>query len=428
MRAKTALSFAGILLFLSLASAGRAQQVVATGQAIQTPQVAVAGTGDSMIVWTDFEGTGSSSSFGVFARLYDANGKPKGRPFSVPQSRAGHQLLPQVAADDRGNFIAVWQGGFYGAHSDTSGGDGDGAGVFAQRFDRNGARLGSSFRLSRSAAGDQLTPNVAMGSDGSFVAVWQDCTGTQRRCSELHASRFTASGERKGEELKIPVLTATSYIDGRPVQNPTPHVVFEPGGFAIGWTEQEACYKFEFEKFPVIVHFTDSGQPVGERFRLDDGDCEDATGWTIVALTASRTGASAAFFNGLRNSFQLFAPGGDLVGARKVIGRPNACRRRNGCELIGAAAMTAGGGFAVVWNDYLTTENPPATHFSLQAQFFDPLGTPLGKRVQVVSSVEEFFAPAAAFAKDGGLIVVWGDGFGPNGPHVILRLRRIARN
>lgn len=418
-----------LLLLFTLASAGAAQQVIATGQEIRDPQVAVAGTGDFMVVWSQFDGVISpaSAGHGIFARLFDASGTPKGGPFFVPRNRAGDQILPQVAADDLGNFVVVWQGGFDADSGGGSGGDGDGAGVFAQRFDRNGARLGSVFRLSRSTAGDQLSPNVAMASNGSFVAVWQDCTGRQRRCSELHVARFTAGGERRGEELEIPVLTATSYSDGRPVPNPTPHVVIEPGGFAVGWTEQEACYKFQFEKFPVILHFTNSGQPVGDRYRLDDGACEDATGWSVAALTASRTGVSAAFFNGERNSFQLFGPDGDPTGGRKVVGRRDP-RGTGFSEYIGDAAMHSNGDFAVVWVEFLTTGNPPATQSSYQAQFFNALGRPLGGRVQVVSSLKELFPPAVAFAKDGGLIVVWGEGQSPHGGHLVLRMRKVQRN
>ena len=410
--------FAGFLLLLGMASSSPGQQLVATGRAIQYPQVAVAGTGDFMIVWGDFRG---SQGFEIFARLFETSGQPKGPAFVVPGNPGGHQILPQVAADEQGNFVVVWQGGlFTGGSVPALGGDGDGPGVFAQRFDRNGARLGSSFRLNRTRAGDQLTPNVAMASDSSFVAVWQDCTGTQRRCSELHVGRFTAAGERKGEELEIPVLTASFFLDGSPVPNPLPHVAIEPGGFVVGWTEQEACYKFEYEKFPVVAHYTDSGQPLGERDRLDDGDCEDSTGWSLAALTASRAGSSAAFFNGERNSFQLFRPDGEPAGPRKVVGRQTAC-----CEFIGDAAMDSGGGFAVVWN-----QEPSAitgTRYSLQAQFFDPLGRPLGERIRVVSSTQQFPPPAAAFSKDGGLIVVWNDNLSPNGTHRRLLFRQVRQ-
>jgi hypothetical protein len=404
-----------LLLFCAAAASGAVQRTVATGQEIQNPQVAVAGTGDYMVVWSDLTRAQDSD---VFARLFEASGKPKGGAFVVHESRAGEQINPRVAADERGHFVVVWQGGFYGDRAGTvAGGDGDGTGAFAQRFDRNGTRVGSPLRLSASAAGDQITPNVALGSDGSFVAVWQDCTGPQHRCSELRVGRFTAGGERKGEELKIPVLTATFYISGGAIANPTPDVAIEPGGFAIGWTEQEACYKFEYEKFPVIVHFTDAGRPVGQRFRLDDGLCEDATGWTLIALTTSRTGESAAFLQGKRNSFQLFAPGGDPAGARKVVGRRNPCSRVDGCEIILDAAMNSDGEFAVVWDQILNVRDPePRSILSLQTQFFDPLGRPLGRRFEVMPTPTLPLPSAVviAFTPDGSLLLVWGDSLAGN--------------
>ncbi|HEV8581402.1 MAG TPA: hypothetical protein VGX68_20235 [Thermoanaerobaculia bacterium] len=420
------IAFAGFLLLLGFASSGMAQRVVATGREIQDPQVAVAGTGDFMIVWSDLDSpVGSAPSFGVFGWMFEASGKPKGRAFRVHRDPAGDQILPQVAADEQGNFVVVWQGGFfYGRNLESPGGDGNGTGVFAQRFDRSGARQGAPLRLSRSAAGNQITPNVAMSSDGSFTAVWQHCTP---RCSELHVGRFTAGGERMGETLEIPALTATYYESGRPAPNPTPSVTTGPAGFAIGFTEQEACYKFEFEKFPVIVRFTDSGRPAGEKFRLDDGMCEDATGWELAALTVSRTGSSAAFFNGERNSFQLFGSDGALVGPRTVVGKRNRCGG-NGCESIDDAAMSSDGGFVALWHRFVTvTEPKPAISFLLEAQFFDPLGRPLGQRVRVASTPFEPFRSAAAFANDGSLLVVWAQPDGYRSAHRLL-VRRIQRN
>lgn len=244
MKMKT--GFSAFLLVFALSSAGLGQQVVSSGGRIENPSVVVAGTGDFMIVWNDLDD--GIKSYGVFARLFEASGKAKGPAFLVHENRVGDQVQPKVAADEQGNFVVVWQGGSFTRGSDVwPGGDGDGLGVFAQRFDRKGTRLGAPIRLSRSAAGDQITPNVAMDANGSFVAVWQDCPQFNR-CPEIHAARFTAGGQRRGKELKIPVLIGIG-ISG-PVPNPTPHVALEPGGFAVGWTENEACYKWYFERFP----------------------------------------------------------------------------------------------------------------------------------------------------------------------------------
>jgi len=396
--------FAGLLLLLGLAPAGLGQQVIATGIGLRYPAVAVAATGDFVVVWNDIDGSDihGVSSLGVFAQLYDRSGKAKGPAFLVHDDRAGDQVQPRVAVDERGNFAVVWQGGtFVHGASDWPGGDGDGLGVFIQRFDRNGNRLGRAIRASRSADGSQAFPNVAMDASGAFVVVWEDCP-LLNRCPNLRVGRFTAAGEPKGKELEIPVLSAGGSV-------PPPQILLEPGGFAVGWTEYEACNTLQLESFPVILRFADSGRQLGERFRLEDGDCNDGTGWSLVALTADRVGSSAAFFNGIRNSVQLFTPAGDFAGPRMVIGRPNPCNATR-CESIGTAAMDAEGRFAVIWDFQRGTGDPadPVRH-SLLAQFFDAKGRPFGDRFEIASSPLQFLSPAAVLDPNGTLIVVWND-------------------
>lgn len=396
--------FAGFLFFLGLASAGLGQQVAATGRGIQNAAVAVAGTGDFMIAWNDLDNLdGGVQSTGVYARIFEASGKPKGPAFLVHESRVGDQVRPKAAADERGNFVVVWQGGTFVRGSDVwPGGDGDGRGVFFQRFDRNGKRLGGTIRASRSTGGDQAYPNVAMEADGGFYVVWDHCRQIDF-CSSLRVGRFSATGERRGKELDIPVLGGSRAI-------PSPTIAVKPGGFAVGWTEYEGCYKFQLESFPVVLHFTSSGRQIGEKFRLDDGNCDDGTGWNLAALAASpAAGSSAAFFNGLaRNSFQLFGSDGDPAGPRKVIGSRSSCVA-NQCEYITGAAMDSDGNFAVMWTHELF-EHPQPTRYSLQVQFFDPQGRPLGERTEVFASSQVFSPPPAVdFTKDGNLLVVWTD-------------------
>jgi hypothetical protein len=430
MRIGTA--FAAVLVGFGIGAAAFGQQPVANGTAPGAPAVAVAAeSGDFVIVWNDVDGVERNgfSSMGVFARLFEASGKPKGPAFRVHQETSGDQALPKVALDERENFVVVWQGGTWTRGTNSwPGGDGDGMGVFVQRFDRNGRRLGDPLRASRSAAGSQVHPNVAVRPDGSFLVVWEDCprfNQFNQDCPNLRVGSFSAGGERQGGELEIPVLRNVGL--GGPTPIPTPHIVVEPGGFAVGWTEFEACYKWFQEAFPVILHFTDSGQPVGERFRLDDGDCEDATGWHLRALVADREGSSAAFFRGLRDSFQLFDPAGRPVGRRKVI------RRARVDEQITTAAMAADGRFAVIWDAHAATGDPQSPdRFLLLASFFSPQGEPLGKRIEVASSPWFLHTPpAVAFGKNGTLIVVWAQDFSSNGgasfTHRLL-FRQVRRN
>ncbi len=380
-------AFVTPLLFLTLAPATLGQQLVAAGPGIRNPALAVAATGDFIAVWND--GDDGTGSFGVFARLYDESGKPKGPVFPVHEDRFGDQLWPQVAADERGNFVVVWQGP-----------DGDGVGVFAQRFDRTGRRLGHAIRTSRSAAGFQISPDVAMNADGSFLVVWNDCP-RHDRCPSLRVGRFSAGGKRRGQELEIPVPA------GGGSNPPRAQIAIEPEGFAVGWTERtigHQCVNSDVR----VRHFTTSGRPAGEPFHLDDtGNC-DTPGWSLAALVTDRAGSSAAFFNGLRNSFQLFEPDGNLAGPRRVIGR-RSCHGLQ-CEHISAVAMASDGHFAVIWNRQQAASDPEVSvRYSLLVQFFDAAGRPLGERFEVASSSEFIYESAAAFDENRTLVLIWND-------------------
>ena len=413
---KIRMAWAALVLLFTFAAAGVAQQGVATGRYIRNPQVAVGGTGDFMVVWNEFDPQFNQQAL---ARVYDGKGNPVGPAFQVSENLSNAESAAKVAADARGNFVVVWD-------SD----DGDGLGIFLQRFNRRAKKVGSPIRANRSVAGYQITPNVAMDADGSFVVAWQDCP-RPFDCPDFRAARFSAAGQRQGGELVIPVQSQGS-IDGVPMAAPAPHVAIEPGGFVVGWTEQENCFRSFQESFSVIAHFTDSGLPVGEPFRLDDGEC-DATGWELAALTTDQEGASAAFFNGVRNSFQLFEPGGGVAGPRTVIGKRNPCpdgaALQLGCEKISSAAMGSDGRFAVVWQLARTTADPAKPDDFFLAQFFDSEGRPQGDRFEVASSsLRPLLESAAAFNPDGSLSVVWSQD-GPSGsPESRLLLRRIRRN
>ncbi len=63
-----------------------------------------------------------------------------------------------------GGFQIVWQ---------SDGQDGDGWGVFGQNFTRNGTASGDEFSIADMTVGDQENPDVAFNEDGNGMHVWQ---------------------------------------------------------------------------------------------------------------------------------------------------------------------------------------------------------------------------------------------------------------
>jgi Ca2+-binding RTX toxin-like protein len=138
------------------------------------PVVAVDRTGRFVIAWESVQEDGSGS--GIYARLYDSSGNPRGLPFQVNTTTRGDQSTPSIGMDAEGKFTIAWT-------SDSRDEDGSGSGVYAQQFDPNGGRIDRVFRINSTTEDDQSDPALAVQSNGNVVAAWQ--SQTPRRNSSL---------------------------------------------------------------------------------------------------------------------------------------------------------------------------------------------------------------------------------------------------
>jgi hypothetical protein len=116
-------------------------------------------SGSFVIAWVGQDGSGT----GVFARRYDSNGNAQGNEFRVNTTTANAQSHPVVAINLSGVFVIGWN---------SSGQDGSGYGVYAQRYWSDGSKNGSEFRVNTYTSGDQRRPSVAMNQLGTFVFTW----------------------------------------------------------------------------------------------------------------------------------------------------------------------------------------------------------------------------------------------------------------
>ncbi len=88
--------------------------------------------GDFVVTWSVFNAT---TSWDVYAALYDSTGNVIKNAFEVNTYTANVQNAAAVAMDAGGNFIITWQ---------SLGQDGSGYGVYARRFDITGAVIGGT--------------------------------------------------------------------------------------------------------------------------------------------------------------------------------------------------------------------------------------------------------------------------------------------
>jgi len=125
--------------------------------------VAVDGSGAFVVVYVDNDG----NLLGVFGQRYDSGGSAVGAAFQVNTYTTGRQRNADVALDGAGNFVVAWRS--------EGGQDGDGDGIFGQRFASNGSAIGGEFQVNTYTTGDQQNgSDVAADAAGNFLVVWRD--------------------------------------------------------------------------------------------------------------------------------------------------------------------------------------------------------------------------------------------------------------
>jgi len=149
-----------------------------------SPSVGMSVQGDFVIAWESYLHDGSSD--GIYAQRYNSLGVPQGAEFLVNSFTIGQQRFPAVAVDSQGDFVITWQ---------TLGPDGDGYGIYAQRYNSDGSTESTNFRVNTFTSGWQLAPTVAMDSDGDLVFAWQSAAQDGSSYG-VFAQRFLKVGQR----------------------------------------------------------------------------------------------------------------------------------------------------------------------------------------------------------------------------------------
>jgi Ca2+-binding RTX toxin-like protein len=138
--------------------------------------------------------------------------------FQVNSTTAANQRQPSVAAFQDGGFIVAW-------HSVDQ--DGDGAGVYAQRYNAQGNALGSEFRVNTYTTSDQDVPSVIVLNDGGFVVVWESL-GQDGSGDGIYGQRYDADSNPAGSEFRVNTYT-DSYQQGASL------AALSGGGFVVTW-------------------------------------------------------------------------------------------------------------------------------------------------------------------------------------------------
>ena len=372
-----------------LAASPEAQINTSTLNQQQEARVAVLADGGHVVVWTSEWQDGSF--WGVYAQRYDAAGAKLGGEVLVNTATSDNQIAPAIAPLAGGGYVVVWQ-----SHNQ----DGNSWGVYAQRFDVAGARIGGEIAVNQSTAGEQHQPAVVGLAGGGFVVAFTNG-------SEVSARQFDAAGVPKGGDF---TWVNTSYGD----QQNLPRMAALPdGGFVTVW-QSHAQDGSGWGVYGRV--YGPDGVARGAEFKvavtsLDHQQAPSvavlADGSFVVAWQSNQDGSGGGIY------VRRFGADGAALGGETIA---NTTVMYD--QYQPAITALADGGYMVAWSSHLQDGGDSGIY----GQRFDASGAKVGGELHISDSTAGMqHRVALAGRPDGGWVSVWdsagqdGSGYGVYG-------------
>lgn len=289
---------------------------------------------------------------------------------------SSRQSEPHTIALRDGGYVTVWSG---------AGPLDEGYGIFLQRFDATGNRLGGETLVNTTTQYAQHNPSVALLASGGYAVTWDNTVPGNGpgdpAALGIFAQAFDASGGRVGVETRV--------SDGGHAQRVS---ALAGGGYVVAWADNS-------EESVRAQRFDAAGRLLGSSVVLDDDLFASA-----ISVTATDVGFIAAWraYNEGQAptiAIQSFTAAGARIGATVRIAR-------DGDSTMPEILRLAGGGLALVW----------AEADGLYAQLLASDGRPAADRFLVQASpTGASLLHSVVAAPDGGFVVAW-QVFGGVGP------------
>ncbi len=299
-------------------------------------------------------------SYGVYAQRLDPVGRKIGGEVHVNQRTAGGQDEPAVAVTDDGEVWIAWSS----THT-----DGQGKAIMLRRYAMTPfgiEPITNETIANATTVGDQSTPAIAIGGNGDVLLAW---TQTLDDRSNIITRAFNTLGEPVSEESTI--AATKGAIDRRASLATT------PGGFTLVWSRQSDGAA----SWDVIAHRVNAlGAPLGQPIMVGDTDAlriepsiaADASGATVIAWLEQDASGVAYHAVAQRFDSQLSPVGEEYHPAT------TSASRHSGV----AVAAATDGRFLLIWNEEgekIDTDGHPVMLADVMAQRFDADGATDGE-------------------------------------------------
>ena len=320
------------------------------------------------------------SSSGIFGQRFNFLGQKVGSEFEVTTYTTGDQTAPAIAATGNGGYVVVWQ---------SAGQDGSDYGIFGQRFGllpgpvAKFGKLGSEFPINTYTTGSQSRPAVASGGKGDFVVVWESY-GQDGNKLGVFGQRFDGSGSKVSTEFQV--NTATSGNQYEPVVG-----MDRAGGFVVAWTGSDA------EGRGILgQRFDASGTKAGAEFPVNTfvgGDEKEP------AIAVRSTGDFLVVWTGASEILgQIYNASGEKVGPEF-----DADFNAIGTQDRPSATIDRSGNYVVAWDS--TVDQVDISTHQVVGQRLDPTGTFVNQEFVLSQNAPADFVKIAEAGS--GLVAVW---------------------
>ena len=172
----------------------------------RSPRVAALPGGGFVLVWASSNASVGDdfSSWSIQSRRLDSEGQPVGEEIQVNQGIVSAQRSPDVAVGGDGDFVVVWES------FTTSPGDDDSYwSIIARSFFASGTPRTDDFQVNTYTTGSQRYPSIAAGADESFLVAWQSAgsAGDDSSNDSIQGQRLTLDGAAVGSEFQVNAYT-----------------------------------------------------------------------------------------------------------------------------------------------------------------------------------------------------------------------------
>ena len=328
--------------------------------------------GGYVVVWQSSQG----GSADIYMQRYSDGGVALGGEVRVNSVVAGDQLQATVTAGADGGFAVAWA-------SAREQGD---YGVYLQRFDADGAKLGSETQVNTTTLLNQERPAIATLAGGGYVVTWWS-DASSSGAAGIYARIIGANGTAAGSEVHVNAASAG------PQSAPTVTGLAD-GGYVIAWDGASGIQAQRFDSHGVAL--------AGES-RIDTV----AGGAIAKPVTAALAGGGyviawhsvAADGDGLDIHAQRFAADGSATGGQAIVNTTLA-----GHQTSPAITATDDGGYVIAW----TSTGQDGSGDGVYAQRFDAGGNAVAGETLINTVTALNQSDAALAPAQGGYVAVWG--------------------